>query len=476
MNLQLRFAHFCICVRVQKKRCKERQSQIVRESWSLIIANMLLHANESKYRRIQNSALENSLKTKCNDQGVDSERVLKVFPKLLLSFGFEKSDKDIWQYNQAVDILSFWNFFAAVLRPLTTHAPKIVELLKDNKWGEYEVQLDTMHRRIVLLESAKEKPTVECLQVGNANPMASELNVSIDWKNDVSEMETNATKWRHIVLNEKWEFRTLSSFDRFILSKYFSVIFFFFFVTFVCVCVIFNEFRVKWVIGNLTGYDAFNPRLTKWNDALNKVKEKLKMDKRFQCGTDDVMSFQLVGSKCHPSLNNDIDYRLALHETYKNEDNYPRLMVTWIIDSRVVVPYERTVHVPAKSDAPTPTPHALRQNIFSQSTTTSAIDTKEDDDDDDDDEKQETRVFAQCQWNPLLAQSQLVNILQDDNKGDDVKIDESKANEKNDSNDNNNNNNNNKINDKWAILSREEELQAKRNDEDGNMLKALFHE
>ncbi|ETO04874.1 hypothetical protein RFI_32523 [Reticulomyxa filosa] len=94
-------------------------------------------------------------------------------------------------------------------------------MLWNGKWKDYKCVFHYGHRTIMLFDENKLK--IKSLQLGNPNKSSLEFNVSIQWYNDISDVDNTHAKWGCLILNHTWHFRTTHPCDRDELSNCVSV-------------------------------------------------------------------------------------------------------------------------------------------------------------------------------------------------------------------------------------------------------------
>ncbi|ETO36996.1 hypothetical protein RFI_00065 [Reticulomyxa filosa] len=228
--------------------------------------------------------------------------------------------------------------------------------MKKNKtWKDYKIAFDYQHRTIMLLDETTLR--VKSLQVGNPKKKSLELNVDIQWQNYFSTDDLTHTMWCDIILNKSWHFRTFDWTDCMLLSNSCSVnksllVYRPNILLHLCPQR-FNSFSVIW---NGEGgkfqfhREPLNPYSITLKQALQQLKQKLQVLRKFKHGMEKIIYFDCIFDRCVPPIPPNINENVLLHDIYKHIRNYPNIPVYWEITYYCMVPYEYTI--PVQIDTP----------------------------------------------------------------------------------------------------------------------------
>ncbi|ETO27328.1 hypothetical protein RFI_09804 [Reticulomyxa filosa] len=329
---------------------QDNKVKIMKELCLHIFWNLLKYPKDLKYRQISSKYLYNNLQSKCHQVGENMDKIVGHMEQLLQRFGFEKYNDDNWYYsNGNINLLWLWTCYQLfseeqimyylwfvhfvvihdlqIMYKIRFTIPRMVCILLNGKWKDYESVFDYQHRTIMLFD--KNKLKIKSLQVGNPKRSSLEFNVHIQWYNH-SDISQTHTKWACLILNRTWHFRMANCFDRDDLSY--------------C-CSEFNSFHVFWKIkATETLREPMNPYSTTLKQGIQHIKDKFQMRSHFLFGGDKLITSKCDFEQWKPRIEtNKNNGDILLHDIYKYFFGYPSIQVYWEIECRYIVPYERTI-------------------------------------------------------------------------------------------------------------------------------------
>ncbi|ETO20165.1 hypothetical protein RFI_17055 [Reticulomyxa filosa] len=316
-----------------------------------ILWNILSEPNNTRYRKISNERLSNVLQKKCRRKRADYSIVVQECVAYLYEFGFNEEIDKNWYNYKPVNIIRLWNWYKDLITKRLKYQsqqypiPKTVLVLQKEKWKQCEAVFDHDTRRIALLDVKSENLTVETLQVGDSNKKEFEFDISIQWNTDLSEAEKMENKWRIVILNNRWKFRVLTTYERECLCKNIYIYMF----LFVCawqinlkLIKIFNNQTIKGFQFFSTNYLPLNPYTTTLEQVFKQLKEQLPIYESIASEVDELIALRCEYTKCVPPIPSNVSTKVLLNDIYKDVRHYPQIEVMWVIQCCFLVPYDRT--------------------------------------------------------------------------------------------------------------------------------------